>query len=355
MKRLLMLVLLCSGTARAAETMRVSMGEPVAKALVEASALESGVDDDDAEFTALEAKKATLKVSAGHAWLDGVDHGLAVRLRAPGGGAISVNGTRVRGEVAAVAVGQALVLVNVIALEDYLSGVLGSEMPAQFPLEALKAQAVAARTYALERKLETLGQPYHLSSSVLSQVYGGLAAEDPRTQQAVEATRGQVLTFQLQPIEAYFHASCGGKTESGLQALGRDLPYLRPVSCPCNKLPNTKWSLELSEADAKTALGKTTELRVEGRTPTGRARRVELGAGRSIDAVTFRERLGYGKVKSLSFDVESDRHGWKLEGKGFGHGAGLCQWGAKMLAEQGQGYRQILEHYYGGTELQTLY
>ena len=355
MARLGWVVLLVGFGAHAAETMRVSMGEPTAKALVEAQALETGEDEDDGAFTALESKKATVKLLAGHVLVDGVDRGTAVRLRAPDDGPIAVNGTKVRGEVAAVAGPAGLVLVNVIALEDYLSGVLGSEMPPQFPLEALKAQAVAARTYALERKLETLGQPFNLSSSVLSQVYGGLAAEDPRTLQAVEATRGQVLTYQLQPIEAYFHASCGGKTESGLQALGRDLPYLKPVSCPCAKLPNTRWSLELSETEAKTALGKTSELQVEGRTPTGRARRIELGAGRSIDAVTFRERLGYAKVKSLSFDVAPEKHGWKLEGKGFGHGAGLCQWGAKVLAEQGQGYRAILEHYYGGTELQTLY
>ena len=354
MTRALLLSAFVSLSAHAAETMRVSMGDPVAKAVVEAPGLEAGEDVDDAGFTALEGAKATLRWQGGQVWVGGQAKGPSLRLRAEGQGALTVNGTRVRGEVAVVGSPQGLVLVNVIALEDYLKGVLGSEMPPQFPLEALKAQAVAARTYALERKLEMLGQPFHLGSSVLSQVYGGLAAEDPRTQEAVEATRGEVLTFQLQPIEAYFHASCGGKTESGLQALGRDLPYLKPVSCPCGKLPNSKWTLELSEGDAKTAL-KASSLSVQGRTPTGRARRVELGAGRSVDAVTFRERLGYAKVKSLWFDVEPKGHGWKLEGKGFGHGAGLCQWGAKVLAEQGQGYREILEHYYPGTELQVLY
>ncbi len=355
MTRVLLALALVSLPARAAETMRVSMGEPVAKAVVEGAALEAGEDADDAGFSLLGGARATLMLHGGQVLLDGQPRGASVRLRAEQLGALSVNGIKVRGEVAAVATAQGLVLVNVIALEDYLKGVLGSEMPPQFPLEALKAQAVAARTYALERKLEQLGQPFHLSSSVLSQVYGGLAAEDPRTLEAVEATRGEVLTFQLQPIEAYFHASCGGRTESGLQALGRDLPYLKPVSCPCGKLPNTRWSLELSEAEARSALGRTSELKVLGRTPTGRARRVELGGGRSVDAVTFRERIGYQKVKSLEFDVEPEKHGWKLEGKGFGHGAGLCQWGAKVLAERGQGYREILAHYYPGTELQTLY
>src|SRR5919204_152232 len=91
---------------------------------------------------------------------------------------------------------------------------------------ALKAQAVAARTYALHKKLEAYDEPYHLGSSVLHQVYGGLRREDERTRAAVEATRGEVLTWELQPIEAYFHAACGGHTEEGLPALSRDLPYL---------------------------------------------------------------------------------------------------------------------------------
>ena len=94
---------------------------------------------------------------------------------------------------------------------------------------------MAARTYALNKKLEQYGQPSYLGSSVISQVYKGLEADDPRTRQAIEETKGLVLTWQLQPIEAYFHSSCGGHTESGLDALGRDLPYLRSVACPCSK------------------------------------------------------------------------------------------------------------------------
>ena len=91
------------------------------------------------------------------------------------------------------------------------------------------------------------------------------------------------------------------------------------------------------------------------RSRTGRAQRVELGPGRSVDAVTFREKLGYAKLKSLKFEVEPKKDGWTLTGQGFGHGAGMCQWGANALAEKGRSYQQILEHYYPGTELQSLY
>jgi stage II sporulation protein D len=212
-------------------------------------------------------------------------------------------------------------------------------MPKSFPVEALKAQAIAARTYALHKKLEQYGQPFHLGSSVISQVYGGLASEDTRTREAVDATRGMVMTYQLQPVEAYFHASCGGKTENGSEALGRDLPYLKSVACPCAKLPQAEWRLALGQ-----------KVQVLARSATGRVTKALLD-GRAIDAVLLRERIGYSKLKSLWFDVE----GAVLTGHGFGHGAGMCQWGAKVLADRGMGFREILAHYYVGTELQTLY
>jgi stage II sporulation protein D len=248
-----------------------------------------------------------------------------------------------------------LQLINVLPLEEYLAAVLGGEMPASFPEEALKAQAVAARTYAMEKKLGSLGEPYYLGSSVLSQVYAGISREDARTKAAVKETRGQILTFHLQPIEAYFHASCGGRTESGRDALGRDLPYLKPVDCPCGKLPQSHWSLKLSDDALEEALGHDADsLRVLSRTPTGRAQRLEVG-GHRMDATAFRAKVGYSRVKSLSFTVEEEGKGFLLRGKGYGHGAGLCQWGAKVYADRGWSYRKILAHYYPGTDLQTLY
>ena len=346
--------------------MRVQMGPAVQTAQIEGEALATGEDAEDARFLGIGGGKLVVARTNGKLNVNGEPViGDAIRIRAglagrdagvPGDRPLRVNGLVVRGDVVAVLQGGGVLLVNVLPLEDYLVGVLGSEMPRSFPLEALKAQAVAARTYALQKKLEQYGQPFHLGSSVISQVYGGLKAEDPRTREAVEATRGLVLTFDLQPIEAYFHSSCGGKTESGANALGRDLPYLKPVSCPCGKLPTSQWSMVVSNDELKTALGtKPVGLKVEGRTSTGRAQRVHYAPNRSVDAVTFRERIGYTKLKSLQFEIEPSSNGWAIHGSGFGHGAGLCQWGAKVLADGGQDFRQILSHYYPGTELQVLY
>ena len=354
--RALWLLCLLPLPALSAETMRIAVGPESSRLTLRGADLRVGADSDEASFEPFASSTVHFSLEGGKLMVEGqASPAPALRFRSgDGAGAIEVNGIRMQGDVVVLIGKTQLAAVNVLPLEDYLTGVLGSEMPKSFPQEALKAQAVAARTYALNKKLEQYGQPYHLGSSVISQVYKGLDAEDPRTREAVESTRGLVLTWQLQPIEAYFHASCGGKTETGLDALGRDLPYLQAVDCPCGHLPTSQWSLTLSDRDLKPLGGKASSIKVQGRSSTGRARRVEVGS-KSLDAVTFRERIGYMKLKSLHFDVEKSRDGWTLKGSGFGHGAGLCQWGARVYAEKGWSFEKILQHYYPGTELQTLY
>ncbi len=136
----------------------------------------------------------------------------AVTLRAIGPRWAS--GRALRGELELQCAAGRWTAINILPLEEYLEAVLGGEMPPSFPQEALKAQAVAARSYALHRKIEATqqGLDYHLGSTVLSQVYGGIASEDERTRRAVIATRGLVLAYGMLPVEAYFHSSCGGRT-----------------------------------------------------------------------------------------------------------------------------------------------
>lgn len=349
-------LMVLSMAASAAETMRIAVGpESREVTIIGAGGLACGDDLDDGVLVPMDAARLTLTLDKGKLALGSAPLPTdSIRCRATES-SLTANGVTVQGDVVVLRGKSLLVVVNVLPLEAYLQGVLGSEMPKSFPLEALKAQAIAARTYALNKKLEQYGQPFHLGSSVISQVYRGLAVEDPRTRQAIDETRGLVLTWQLQPIEAYFHASCGGHTESGLDALGRDLPYLKSVSCPCAKLPSSHWTLKVNAKELAKQFGpKGAGLSVQGRSPTGRVRRVQVGP-RSIDAVSFRERLGYMRLKSLDFEVSETKDAWTLTGHGFGHGAGLCQWGSRMLAEQGRGFREILEHYYPGTELQLLY
>jgi stage II sporulation protein D len=250
-----------------------------------------------------------------------------------------------------------------LRLEDYVAGVVAGEMPASFPAEALKAQAVAARSYALTRKIDAqaAGRAWDIGSGVLSQVF---SRERPSAaaRAATDATHGEVLAVAMEPVEAYFHASCGGRTERGLEALGRDFPYLAAVECGrCASAPRTSWTLRVEPRDLARAAGLSgdaTAARVAGRTASGRAARVEIEAGgrRAVLAgADLRQRLGFGRLPSLGFELRAVEGGFAFEGRGRGHGAGLCQWGAAGFAREGKGYREILQHYYPGTEIVRMY
>ena len=250
-----------------------------------------------------------------------------------------------------------------LRLEDYVAGVVAGEMPASFPAEALKAQAVAARSYALTRKIEAqaAGRAWDIGAGVLAQVF----AKDPgaAARAAAAATAGEVLALGMEPVEAYFHASCGGRTEGGLAALGRDLPYLRSVPCGyCDKAPKVSWSVRVSPRELGKAAGlggAATGARVASRTASGRVEKVEISAGDRkvlLAASDLRQRLGFSRLPSLAFELHKPWWGdFVFDGRGQGHGAGLCQWGAAGLARQGKTYREILGHYYPGVEVVRMY
>lgn len=357
------LILLTRSLSWAVETIRIHVLEHTSSAKIYGKALQWGQDEDDAHFTAIIEEHVKVSLDGNRIRLGQVAiEQESIRLRNSNGnevGFLQLGDRLLRGDLVVRRHSGKLQFINVLPLEDYLVGVLGSEMPKSFPPQALQAQAVAARTYALVKKIQSYSSPFHLGSDVLSQVYGGLTAEDEKTRAAVEATKGQVLTFDLTPIEAYFHASCGGRTETGFDALSRNLPYLQSVDCPCGKLKEIRWSAQLEPEELKKAFGtevtKAKKWEIAARTDSGRASSLSFFQGHRLDAKIFRERLGYRRVKSLQFEITNDSNGLKLSGTGYGHGAGLCQWGAKLMAEQGGTYEQILLHYYPGTQLQTLY
>ncbi len=253
--------------------------------------------------------------------------------------------------------------VKELPLEEYVAGVVAGEMPAEFPVEAQKAQAVAARSYALFRKIdaEAAGRGHHLGAGVLSQVFSPAPPGSP-ARAAAAATVGEVLVAGHEPVEAYFHSVCGGRTERGADALGRDLPYLVPVECGrCDGAPRSRWTVEVGAAELGKAAGldrAAGAVRVTARTGAGRAEKVEISAGArrvTLAAVDLRRRLGFARLPSLWFEVREAKKAFVFEGRGAGHGAGLCQWGAAGLAREGQGYRDILAHYYPGTEIMRMY
>jgi stage II sporulation protein D len=358
-------VALAAPAARAGEVVRIAIALGQASVVVTGPGLAAAPLREGATPERLPRGRAEVALRGDAVTLDGAAVG-AAGVTFVGGGALRVEaapGTALAGELEVRRLPGGLAVIHALPLEEYVAAVTGAEMPASFPPEALRAQAVAARTFAVFKKLEAVaeGRPYHLGATVLHQVYRA-GPPDPRAGAAALASAGEVLVYQHAPIEAYFHSTCGGHTERGADALGRDRPYLASVACGrCQASPRRRWTVRVAAAELgeRAALGApVASARVVSRTASGRAERVELsGRGRTVtlSAVDLRQRLGFGRLPSLDFDLRSERGAVRFDGRGAGHGAGLCQWGAAGAAAAGEGYRQILARYYLGTEIVRMY
>jgi stage II sporulation protein D len=279
----------------------------------------------------------------------------------PMGAFVEVNGTRYRGAVEVRRRGNGrLLVINDLDLEAYLQGVVAAEIPHDWEMEALKAQAVASRTYALRQKRAAGRRPYHILATVDSQVYLGALGERPRALQALQETRGEVLLYQGELSEAFYHASCGGRTEDAAELWGIDAPYLKGVDCGCQEISTYGvWERRFSIPEVLRALRREGYRlnAIDGVaggeiTPAGRMRDVRFrhaGGTLSVPAEPLRAVLGYSRVPSIFFEPELDGREVVFSGRGLGHGVGLCQWGAREMAGRGHDYRSILAHYYPGT------
>jgi len=279
----------------------------------------------------------------------------ALPLKFIAAGPITINRRGVKGSLWLTVQKGKLIAINRLPLEEYLISTVGSEMPKHFPEEALKAQAVAARTYALSRKVMRASEVVHLASTVLDQVYGGLANESAETRAAVMSTAGEILVYERAPIDAYFFSSCSGKTREPKFVFGTEQPYLRSVECLAEEVSAWQTTLKLSEVSRKMG-GKVERLSLVGRTHDGRPELIAfepLGVSRTPEQL--RALFGYAVIKSADFSIECHRGSCTISGRGAGHGVGMCQWGAKTMAQKGSQYRDILAHYYPGAEIKKLY
>jgi stage II sporulation protein D len=272
-------------------------------------------------------------------------------------GYIFINDAWYRGRVLVVPSGGKVTAVNWVDLEEYLYSVLGAEMPASWPQEALKAQAVAARSYALHRRDRSLTDSYDVGTTTAYQVYKGLASEAPSTIAAVDATRGQVLTHGGRVIEAVFHSSSGGHTENVEDIWQQPLPYLRSVPDFDQDAPVFRWSETFTASQFQqrvTGIGRLQAVATERVTPRGRVSSIRLQGSqgtRTLTGTQLRQALG---LRSTLFSISIQGDTIRIDGRGFGHGIGMSQWGARGLALQGYNYSQILSHYYQGTVLSLI-
>lgn len=259
-----------------------------------------------------------------------------------------------------------LTVVNEIDVEDYLKGVLPWESNPDWSKEALKAQAVVSRTYAIFKNIENKDFPFTLSSDVGSQVYSGKLIEHPLSNQAVDETRDEILTYRGKIFPAFFHSTCGGgTTRADYQWKIEAHPSLKGVECPfCQGSKYYAWKAELSVSEVQSLLAKKgysvsnlQSIDPEEPDPSGRPRFLAIrhAAGTlKLSANEFRLAVGPDRIRSTRIKVAKEGDRLVVKGRGWGHGVGMCQFGAKHLAELGYRYADILRYYYPGSEIRNV-
>ncbi len=258
-----------------------------------------------------------------------------------------------------------LALVNEVLLESYLYGLINKESLSRWPLEEKMAQAVAARTYALHKKIDHPKDLCDLDSTVLDQMYGGYDAEDKEARRAVNATRGEVLTYKSRVAKTYYHANSGGRTARAADVWGESQPYLPSVKDPYSvDTPSYSWMHSLKKRELGRLLdvpaGKRESFTFDivQRDVSGRVKKVRLRYGdheEFLSGEEMRKKIGYTELKSTLFSFSIRRGLVTFTGRGSGHGVGMSQWGAAAMAKKGRGYREILEFYYPNTRLRRVY
>lgn len=304
-------------------------------------------------------------VAESRVWVEGSRGTYQVRVGTKAGEAIPSDSNPewvVRGPLEIQSAPSGLALINWIDLEDYVAGVVSGEVGAKWPIEALKAQAVAARTYVLYKKVENQWQPFDVVASVQDQVYHGHSVRAESVLQAVAATRGQVVTYDHRPIFAAYSSTAAGPTEDALYVWALDLPYLKGVDCPFDEqAPRYDWRtsftfdyLEQQLRKEGYTVGKVATFTPYTFTPSGRVDRVRLLHSRGeiiLRGQDLRRVVGYSKIFSTQFSIESFGPEVVVVGHGAGHAVGMCQWGMREMAELGYDYQSIVRHYYPGTTL----
>ncbi len=311
----------------------------------------------------IEASQQGIRAS-GEIW------GREVLIRPEGGNSlIRVDSRRYRGQIIVQQKGSLLEVINELPLEEYLWGVIKAEISPAWPRACVLAFTIAARTYALKKLQDSSSRTtgYHVSSEQEDQVYRGVEGEDSLSRERVNQTRGKVLTYLGEIIEAKYHACCGGYSASlGDVWGGEGYPYL--VAKPnnfCSKSPYFSWEFKIEAEKLRELLkekglilGRLYRIRLLEFDQSRRVKRVEIQHQEGKTELTgtkLRELVGAGNLRSTLFTVKRFAADFFFKGRGWGHGVGLCQEGAKVMGEQGYTYEEILEFYYPGTLVEIIY
>ncbi|OHD55418.1 MAG: hypothetical protein A2Y33_11515 [Spirochaetes bacterium GWF1_51_8] len=279
-----------------------------------------------------------------------------------------LDGNAYRGTLRITNTGEELWVLNIIDIESYLYGVVAAEVPATWSIEALKAQAVAARTYALFDIMlaRQSGQSFDVFADTRSQVYNGISQENKFAVAAVELTHGEVIEFDGKIIQAFFHACSGGMTEDGSYVFGNQKTYLSSVSSPYSQKVNDhyNWECSIPLKDLKAKFGnmlpgKIVAVNVLTRTPSKRIDTIEIGDDEGNKIVLkgneFRLMVGAAMMKSTRANIKIEGDQLLIAGVGYGHGVGMGQWDAYGMAVSGYKYKDILTFFYKGTVIEKIW
>lgn len=254
-------------------------------------------------------------------------------------------------------------------LEEYLLGVLPNEMDPSWPHAALRAQAVVARTFAYAQLGKHRAEGFDLTSDTRSQVYIPPKSTAPSVSEAVRGTRGEVLGYGGELLSVYYHSTCGGRTTDPREVWKSGSPTPRPLRGVkdryCSPSPHYHWTAYFADDDILAALarsgspvGPLRSLRIGSRDKAGFARdfRILLGSGETrVGANELRSLLGGAELKSARIlRIFRRGKGVEFHGRGNGHGVGLCQWGARVMAQKGRSYESILRHYFPGAVMSVV-
>ena len=265
-----------------------------------------------------------------------------------------------RGHISFRIINNTLQVVNNVEIEDYLKGVVPKELSASYPKEALKAQAICSRSFALKNinKLKKYG--YNLDDTTRCQVYGGKTIEDKRSNEAVEETKGIVAKYNNSIADTIFGASSGGYTANSSEVWGgKPVNYLSAFEDPYSTKYVWNYKISDNEIENKLAankinIGKFLCFNVIEKDNSGRNKTIEIIGTEKTEKVSsnkFRTIFGNTKIKSTLFSIEDNGDSYTINGKGYGHGVGMSQYGAVEMAKQGKTYKDIISFYFPGVTL----
>lgn len=281
----------------------------------------------------------------------------------PASGFIKINGVPYRGFVSIkICENNKFNVINVVDMESYLYSVVGREMSPSWNIEALKAQAVCARTYTVKNLNKYAKYGFNLCNTQASQVYSGVNAESPSTIQAVEETRGKIVRYEGEACEVFYFASSGGITASVEHVWGTYYPHLRSVLDEYEnpeEATKYRWEVVYTKEEIKNILankgvkiGDINEVKVTGDVMSGRVVEVTFyGSEGEYAAKREKARTILNLSSQLYKIVPMEDGSYKFEGKGWGHAVGMSQWGAKAMAEKGHSYMDILNFYFTDIEV----